>query len=364
MTIDWMSAIESVPLDWLLEEDNPPVKYFTMRDLLDCTEKDSELIQVKERIESYKPIQKIFDRQNTEGYWEPSYAPYLPKYKASYWQLMLLAMFGLKKDNPRINLAFNHIKNFQHPEGGFVIYNEEGARREYEFLQKRNLKKKKEYSDFEEWAPLKIKEMELSCLTGNVSLALIRLGYQKHIVTMKALQWLLKIQNTDGGWLCPYWGAHKNDTHGCFMGTITPLDAFSEVPESQQNREMRHAIQRGAEFLLMHRLYRADHHSFGVIDKRWLKFCFPQFFYDVLRGLEVVTKLGYASDSRIDDALGVLLDKRNDSGQWFMECSYSGRIHGTIELKDRPSKWITLCALKVLKRVIQERGEMPTPPFK
>jgi len=352
-----MSSIESVPLDWLLEDNNPPVRYFTMRNLLDYPKNDSELVQAKERLENYKPIQKIFENQHSEGYWESRDTPYLPKYKASYWQLMLLGMFGLGKNDPRVELAFNHIRRFQHDEGGFSEYMETGARRDYDYLRNRSLKRRKDYPIFAKWASEKIREMQLSCLTGNMSLALIRLGYREHIVVKKALQWLVKVQNGDGGWLCPYWGAHKDDTHGCFMGTITPLDAFSEIPERQRNRQMKDTIRQGTEFLLMHRLYKADHHNLEVIDNRWLKLCFPQFFYDILRGLDVVTKLGYTSDDRIDDALSVILRKRNELGQWNTECSYTGRVHGTIEQKDRPSKWITLTALKVLKRVIQKRGE-------
>jgi hypothetical protein len=73
----------------------------------------------------------------------------------------------------------------------------------------------------------------------------------------RALEWLVNVQNQDGGWLCPYWKAHIKDVHGCFMGTITPLDAFSQVATELGNPEMNTAIERGVEFLLMHRLFRA-----------------------------------------------------------------------------------------------------------
>jgi len=358
MSRDWISSLKAVPLEWLLEFDNPPVRYFTMRDLLDYKKNDSDLLQTKESLSSYKTIQRIFSEQNYDGYWESDETPYLPKYKASYWQLMLLGMFGLEKDDPHVELAFNHISKFQHLEGGFAEFMEGGARKEDDYLQNRRPKEKKQYPRFEEWGPARIREMQLSCLTGNVSLALIRLGYYKNKVVKKALQWLLQVQNKDGGWLCPYWGTHKNDTHGCFMGTITPLDAFSEIPESQRSREIRNTIQHGAEFLLMHQLYKSDHHDFEVINKRWLKLCFPQFFYDILRGLDVVTKLEYTSDDRINDALGVVLSKQNELGQWSMECSYTGRIHGTIEQKDKPSKWVTLNVLRVIKRIVQKRGDL------
>jgi len=91
------------------------------------------------------------------------------------------------------------------------------------------------------------------------------------------------------------------------MGTITPLDAFSEIPRERMTSEFKEDVEKGVEFLLMHRLFKADHHQFKVINPDWLKFSFPRFFYDILRGLSVVTKLGYTKDERIIDAFEILL---------------------------------------------------------
>lgn len=354
MTRDLISALGPVPLDWLLESSNPPVRFFTMRDLLDYRANDTELITAKEAVIDYRPVQQILKKQNPDGSWMSRDQPYIPKYKSSYWQVMLLGMFGLDGNNPQVERAVNHLLDFQHSEGGFSTM--EAGAREYEFVRKKALARKKSMPSLEEWIPLKNREMQMSCLTGNVCVALIRLGHEHHETVKNALQWLVKIQNIDGGWLCPYWGAHKNDRHGCFMGTITPLDAFSETSNSLKDDYMKEAIRHGAEFLLMHRLYRSDHHSFKVTKQSWLKLCFPQFFYDILRGLAVLTKLGYSNDERIDDALQVVLKKRDSSGKWRTDCGYSGRLYGTIETKDKPSKWLTLEALKIMKRVIQTRG--------
>ncbi|MFW9964929.1 MAG: hypothetical protein ACFFCX_15270 [Candidatus Sifarchaeia archaeon] len=358
MTREWMSALKSVPIDWLLESDNPPVRFFTMRDLLEYKSNDSELIQAQETLGEYKVTQTILGKQKPNGFWESENEPYLPKYTSSYWQIMLLGMFGMTREKPQIEKAVNHLLAFQHEEGGFVEFMKKGAMKEYELIRKRNLAKKKVTPSLEEWAPAKIREMELSCLTGNVALALNRLGYSEHQAVDDALRWLVEIQNVDGGWLCPYWGAHKNDKHGCFMGTITPLDAFSETPKKLLNANMRKAIERGIEFLLMHRLYRSDHHEFRVIREQWLMLTFPQFFYDIVRGLAVVTKLGHAKDFRIDDALEVIMNKRFASGEWPLERTSQGRLHGTIEQKNKPSKWITLEILRVIKRVVQHRGHL------
>jgi hypothetical protein len=353
-----MSSLKTIPMDWLLGDDNPPVKYFTMRDLLDHKSADSELIEAKEQVMNYKVTQGILNRQNPDGSWESKDQPYLPKYKSAYWQVMFLAMFGLDRANHQVERAVDHILGFQHREGGFVEFMEEGAKREYEYLSKRDLKHKKAYPPIDEWVPARIREMELSCLTGNIVLALVRLGYLDHRAVKDALKWLVEIQSTDGGWLCPYWGAHKNDKHGCFMGTITPLDAFSEAPKKLLDASMKKAIEHGVEFLLMHRLYKADHHDFMPIKKQWLLLTFPEFFYDILRGLSVVTKLGYAQDTRIDDALQVIMSKRLKTGEWPIERDFAGTMYGIIERKGRPSKWITLEVLRVLKRVIQTRGHL------
>ena len=152
----------------------------------------------------------------------------------------------------------------------------------------------------------------------------------------RALDWLVEVQNRDGGWLCPYWRAHIRDKHGCFMGAIPPLDAFSLLPPSLRTPEMDEAVERGVEFLLMHRLYKADHHGFKVIKESWLKLHFPCLFYDILRGLDVVTRLGYENDERIQDALEVIMSKQDQDGRWFLEKT-PGNMHTSFGTRGRPS---------------------------
>jgi hypothetical protein len=182
--------------------------------------------------------------------------------------------------------------------------------------------------------------------------ALIRIGYANDARVKKAIEWLAKVQNRDGGWLCPYWKAHVRDKHGCFMGTICALEALSEVPKQDLTNELNETISRGAEFLLMHRLFKADHHDYGTINQTWLQLSFPWFAgYSVLRGLDVLTKLDYVKDDRLSDAVEALMQKRQSNGAWILENSPQGRMQTNIESRGRPSKWITLIALRVLKRL-------------
>jgi hypothetical protein len=345
-----MNIKEKRVIDWLLEENNPSVRYVTLRDLLNRKERSSEVKAAKRAISTSKTITKIFSQQNAKGYWLDPLSPYHPKYKASYWQVMILSQLGLDKTDTRIKKACEHILRFQHSEGGFSGDTKKTARREYNW----RLKRGKQLPSFKKWLRIKIYEGQMSCLTGNIVTALIKLGYRNDPHVKRALTWLVGVQNKDGGWLCPYWHAHIRDTHSCFMGTICPLDAFSMVPEKYRSKKMKQAIKKGAEFLLMHHLFQADHHNFKIINRAWLELTFPYFFYNIVRGLDVLTRLGYTNDERLNDAINILLQKRDKDGTWKLENAPVGRMHTNVETVGKPSKWITFIACRILKSV-QER---------
>jgi len=346
--IDWSEILKKSPINWLLEETNPSIRYFTLCNILGKSEDDPQVVAVKRAIPGSKVVKKILQKQNPGGYWEEPANPYHPKYKSSYWQIMTLGQLGLDKTNEKVREACEHIFQFQLQNGGFSSYTSERALKEYAWLHEKG----KKLPPPSEWASSIVFEHQYSCLTGNMAAALIRIGYASDPRVKKALEWLARIQNMDGGWLCPYWKAHVKDKHGCFYGTICPLEAFSEVSRENLTKEMEKAIERGAEFLLMHRLFKSDHHGYKVINQAWLKLGFPWFYgYNILRGLDVLTKLGYAKDERLSDAVEILLQKRQINGTWILESAPIGRMQTNIEEKGKPSKWITLIALRILRRL-------------
>jgi len=339
-------------VEWLLEKENPSIRYFTLKDLLGKDETDVEVIKARTAIPHSKLASKILLKQSSEGYWESRDNPYHPKYKSTYWQAMILGHLGLDKSDRGVRKAFEFVFKLQLGEGGFSSQTRETALEEYEWMRTRTALKEKLQPEADAWAQSLVREHQYSCLTGNLCTAILRVDYSEDARLTKALNWLVTVQNVDGGWLCPYWKAHVKDTHGCFYGTICPLEAFSEVSESERSSEMRRAVERGAEFLLMHRLYRADHHSFKVINRQWLQFGFPWFYrYDTLRGLSVLARLGYINDDRIVDAVRLLIQKSQPDGKWLLDAAPTGRMQTNIEAVGQPSKWITLNALKVLKQL-------------
>jgi len=337
-------------IQWLLEPHNPSVRYFTLRDLLGLPEDDPQLRAAQAAIPQSRDVARIFSRQAAGGHWGDPATPYVPMYKASYWTLMILAQLGLNRDDHRVQPAVEYLFRFQQPLGGFSVSGEEGAEREYERVAQRQLAKGKTPPDKPASFADSVHQMTLSCLTGNVVAALLRLGYVNDPRVWRAVDWLISIQNVDGGWLCPYRERHIRDTHSCFHGTICALEAFSETfGKVKRPPEVQAAIARAAEFLLIHHLYRADHHSLKVINPTWLRLAFPWFYhYSILRGLWVLTQLGI-DDPRMDDARSVLRDKQTPDGTWILESTPYRRMQADLEKKGDPSKWITLKALQVLR---------------
>jgi hypothetical protein len=345
---DWSKILKRDSVEWLLERTNPSIRYFTLRDICGKSEDDPQVMVTRQAISESKIVKGIFQKQKPQGYWEDPLNPYHPKYKSSYWQIMLLGQLGIDKTNERTKKACEYIFQFQLEDGGFSSYTEETASKEYALL----MQKGKKLPSQDEWVSSKIFEHQYSCLTGNMTAALVRIGYSNDSRVRRALEWLVKIQNEDGGWLCPYWKAHIRDKHGCFYGSICPLEAFSEIQKEYWSKGIQRAVERGAEFLLMHHLFKADHHDYKAINKSWLKLGFPWFYgYNILRGIDVLTKLGFKDDERLKDAVEILMQKQQQNGTWILESAPIGRMQVNLEAKGKPSKWITLIALRALKRL-------------
>jgi hypothetical protein len=107
--------------------------------------------------------------------------------------------------------------------------------------------------------------------------------------------------------------------------------------------------ERGQEFLLerrmLHRLSTGE-----VIDPAWTQFSFPTgYHYDVLRGLEYLRRAGVTPDERMTEAIDLVVQKRGPDGRWSLENPHPDQLDlGMDETEGKPSRWITLRALRVL----------------
>ena len=98
--------------DWLLEEDIPSVRYFTLKDLLEKPMDDSEVIKAKKQIMKTGIVPKILEKQNPEGYWfEPENFYIKRKYRGTVWNLIILAEIGADGSDKRIKKTCEFILN-------------------------------------------------------------------------------------------------------------------------------------------------------------------------------------------------------------------------------------------------------------
>jgi hypothetical protein len=74
---------------------------------------------------------------------------------------------------------------------------------------------------------------------------------------------------------------------------------------------------------------------------------------DILELASILTGLGYR-DERMQEAIDKIVAKQDDRGRWKLENTFNGRTPIAIEGKLKPSKWITLNALRVLKNYYRQ----------
>ena len=159
---------------------------------------------------------------------------------------------------------------------------------------------------------------------------------------------LLGEQLEDGGWNCD---AEFGSVRSSFATTINVLEGLlAHERATGGSAESIAARRRGEEYLLERKLFRRK--STGeVVNPAWLQFSFPiHWHYDVLRALEYFRSVGDVPDPRMDEAIELLRSKQQTDGTWLLENTHPGKVHFALEDgDDRPSRWNTLRALRVLR---------------
>ena len=313
---------------------------------MDREESEPAVRKTRELIGSKGWAAKILGRQKDGTYWDNPTSCYVPKFSACSWELLVLADLGVTRKDSRISRAVEHLLDLHSVDSGGVSLRPRGNPK------------------FEPHI----------CATGNMVRALAKFGYAEDDRVLKSLEWLISKQLADGGWNCSPPGKH-----GSFMSTIQPVWALSEMMSHDARRGWEISAKRGSEFLLKHRVFKSDMDD-SVVLLDFLRLHYPlHYSYDFLHGLRVLTELGIKNDPRMNDAVSLLLEKRQPDGKWLLDGVYRGWRHshamhgeetvsrpeerelitqgwGTekalqIEEAGKPSKWITLQALLVLKRL-------------
>ncbi len=314
---------DAAVLAWLLEEDQPAIRYLALTGLLGKGEEDASVQDAKRAIPRRGWAADIFAKQDPGGWWVSDHRFYVPKYLSTNWMLLVLADLGLTKEDPRIKKSADEwIRRFATADGGFGIDSNKSSH---------------------------------LCTAGNTARALVQLGYADHPKVRSAFEWMVKNASHLGGWSC--FGSGRN------LDSWEPMSAFVAYPKAKWTAGMQRAVEAAAEFFLQREL-----HVQGGHYEPWYRFHYPvHYYYDLLVGLDFMTALGYGSDPRLGHALSVLRKKRRPDGRWNLDAVHPDVEGATaewfakhpkqrptpfaLESVGEPSKMITLRALRVLHRI-------------
>jgi hypothetical protein len=301
----WHRLLKGNPIDWLLEEENPSVRYFTLTDILGELQDRPEAKKARKAIAEWELVRQALALQAPEGYWGDRIdKPYGARRTSSYFTL--LADVGLER-NESIEKAAEYLfqRSQSARDGGFSI---------------------------------KAKQRSVYCLTGYLVRSLLRFGFWGDSRLDRAIDNLVRTAEDPALLDCV-----MNERKPCQWGMVKMLSAFAEIPEAERSSGVKGAISDLADQLLDYPF------DFEGREKRWLSFGLPyQGQSDLLEMLMVLAKLAYGKDSRFRAYAEIVLSMQDEKGRWVKRAG--GRIVD-VGKNGQPNKWITLSALRVVKAI-------------
>jgi hypothetical protein len=322
------------PLAWLLEPANASARFLCLRDLVDRPAADPERAAAQLAIPRQDPARAILDAQWPEGYWVAPGVGYSPKHKATVWQLIFLASLGAPRTVAVDRACAYVLDHSRLPDGRFTAHAADLSQRH------------------------RHARGAVACLNGNLLKAMAQLGYADPRLG-QSLEALADIVLCDQ--FCCRFNAVKPlparmaDGLPCAWGAIKALAAFAQVPAGDRSPAVRQAVAAGIEFLLDEQgaassLATMEYPTVTVPSPLWLRFGFPLgHTSDLVELLEVLGQLGLGQDPRLTAAADLVEGKQDGAGRWTLEYTPENTWTG-FGATGHPNKWVTLRALRALKR--------------
>jgi hypothetical protein len=319
----WKTGLHTDPLPILLDWDNPALTYFVMRDLM------GQAISPVEVLWEMQESKRLVAKQQVDGSWRYPGKSHDPISNTNYNLLetyrtlrILVEIFGFQREHPALAAAAEYVFSFQSEEGDIrgILGNQ--------------------YMPYYHGAILEL---------------LIKGGYAQDTRTIKGLDWLLSMRQTDGGWLIPaqlipasqktnqLWHAapvqpDRSRPHS-HIATGMVLRAFAAHPDYCCMPEMHIAGER-----LKERFFQADKYYDRKAPSYWLKFQFPFWWPNLLTALDSLSRLGFdRQDKDINRGLDWFLQNQDAEGLW-------GTGYGSGRKAEDTRRWVGLAICRVLQR--------------
>jgi hypothetical protein len=336
--MSWQVQLRGDSLWWLLEEENPGVRYLALRDLLDLPAGDPQLQAARAAAHRDGPIATFLANMDEAGYWVKAGPGYLPKYRSTVWSVIALAQLGASVDeDPRVATACTYLLDHNLTHSGLFSTSS---------------------------AP----SGTVDCLQGNLCWALLELGCRDRRLEA-AFDWLARSVTGEGiapasqrdasvryyAYKCgPDFACGVNGGFPCAWGAVKVMLALGRWPADQRTPAMERAIKRGVDFLLGVDPARAEYptRNGAKPSSDWWKFGFPVFYVtDLLQNIEASVALGLGHDPRLTRSLEIIRSKQEMDGRWPLEYDYADKTWIDFGPKKQPNPWVTIRALRVLKKL-------------
>ena len=298
----WRDYFRVDPLPVLLSAQDAGLLYHIEKDLLG--QFDCDINHVWES----KPVQKILRKQLPNGGWQFKGNRPGDEFGENYelvetWKMLrlLVGKYAFERRHPALQMAAEFIFSCQNEEGDIrgILSNQ--------------------------YAPY---------YTGALLELLIRAGYEEDNRVLRGLDWLLSMQQDDGGWIIPlnmfkqsyYYEAVKKapilprkELPSSHMTTGMVLRAFAAHPVYKKKKEILKAGE-----LLAERLFKKDAFTFRQAESYWLKLQYPFWWTNLLSAMHTLAALDFnVSDPRIRKGLTWFRENQNAGGTW--TSSYDGK---------------------------------------
>jgi hypothetical protein len=254
---------------------------------------------------------------------------YSPKHKATVWQVIFLASLGAPCTED-IQRACTYILDHNRLEEG-------------------------------QFSAQKTVHGAVACLNGNLLRAMLILGFRNARVDESLEAAAAAVVRDD--YRCRFNArspkpARMRDGLPCAWGAIKMLGAFAQVPVKQRSDRVQAAVEAGTALLMSGGLVQGGYPAAYGPSPLWHRFGFPLgYTSDLLEALEVLGQLrtaGMDANPDLAAALELVRSKSDRHGRWKLDYTPDNAWSSFGDV-GRSNKWVTLRALRALRRWEAER---------
>lgn len=301
---------------WLLEEEDPSVRYRTLAELLDKGE-TAEALEARQAIPASAPAVKLFEAMHPDGYWlqkNQRTGQFLGDgaeygcFGTTHFCLSYCAELGLDKSHPLVAKAAARYLGLQREDGDWLGH--------------------------------------YSCLYAYNIRTFVKLGYAGDERVRKSTDLMLGTLRPDGGYLCDiHEKPNRKPPKSCIRGCVKALLAFAELPDLWRHPRCLALVDY---FMSRNGIYAKGDPS-RYVNQDMTRSIFPIIWRaNVWEILYALGKMGYGSDERLSRAWEALESRQDAFGRYPLDWT-PAQCPWNVGKPGQPSKWVTLYCLLAKK---------------